>query len=99
MPDSAAEIPPKYKEVPWARLGVDVDHDFDALYVVPAEKGNKVSNLKPLPNAAERAGEGKRPKVSSGFPANPVTVEGKPRAQGRDFTSVGELRDPANILH
>ena len=29
MPDKAAEIPPKYRSEPWARLGVDVDHDFE----------------------------------------------------------------------
>ena len=34
MPDKAAEIPQKYRSEPWARLGVDVDHDFAALYVV-----------------------------------------------------------------
>jgi len=28
MPDKAAEIPVKYRKEPWARLGVDVDHDF-----------------------------------------------------------------------
>jgi DNA topoisomerase-1 len=48
MPDSAAEIPSKYKEMPWARLGVDVDNDFNALYVVPPEKKQQVSKLKTL---------------------------------------------------
>jgi DNA topoisomerase I len=223
MPDSAAEIPPKYKEVPWARLGVDVDHDFDALYVVPADKRQQVSKLKSLlkdadelylatdedregeaiawhlleelkpkvparrmvfheitPEAIARAvasptelnygkvnayqtrrvldrlygyevspvlwkkitrglsagrvqsvatrlvvdkerdriafrsasywdleaefatsehGKEKLPNVPTSFTANLVTVDGKRVAQGRDFTSVGELRDPANILH
>jgi DNA topoisomerase I len=48
MPDKAAEIPPKYRELPWARLGVDVDHDFAALYVVPSDKKQQVSKLKTL---------------------------------------------------
>ena len=48
MPDKAAEIPEKYKAEPWARLGVDVDHDFTALYVVPADKKQQVSKLKSL---------------------------------------------------
>ena len=48
MPDKAAEIPEKYKAQPWARLGVDVDHDFQALYVVPADKRSQVSKLKSL---------------------------------------------------
>src|ERR1700677_3764697 len=38
MPAQAAEIPEKYKSQPWARLGVDVDNDFEALYVVPGDK-------------------------------------------------------------
>ncbi|HEX6518434.1 MAG TPA: type I DNA topoisomerase [Streptosporangiaceae bacterium] len=48
MPDSAADIPPKYKSEPWARLGVDVDHDFEALYVVHNDKKTQVSKLKTL---------------------------------------------------
>ena len=48
MPDKAAEIPQKYRGEPWARLGVDVDHDFQALYVVPSDKKQQVSKLKTL---------------------------------------------------
>jgi DNA topoisomerase-1 len=48
MPDKAAEIPQKYRAEPWARLGVDVDNDFQALYVVPSEKKQQVSKLKTL---------------------------------------------------
>ena len=48
MPDKAAEIPQKYRSEPWARLGVDVDNDFQALYVVPSEKKQQVSKLKTL---------------------------------------------------
>jgi DNA topoisomerase-1 len=48
MPDKAAEIPQKYRELPWARLGVDVDNDFAALYVVPSDKKQQVSKLKTL---------------------------------------------------
>src|SRR5215831_15375018 len=48
MPDKAAEIPPKYRGESWARLGVDVDHDFQALYVVPSDKKQQVSKLKTL---------------------------------------------------
>jgi DNA topoisomerase I len=48
MPDRAAEIPTKYRKEPWARLGVDVDHDFEALYVVHADKRPQVSKLKTL---------------------------------------------------
>jgi DNA topoisomerase-1 len=48
MPDKAAEIPEKYRAQPWARLGVDVDNDFQALYVVPSDKKQQVSKLKTL---------------------------------------------------
>ncbi len=48
MPDSAADIPAKYKSEPWARLGVDVNHDFEALYVVHNDKKQQVSKLKSL---------------------------------------------------
>jgi DNA topoisomerase-1 len=48
MPDKAAEIPEKFRAQPWAKLGVDVDNDFQALYVVPADKKSQVSKLKSL---------------------------------------------------
>src|SRR4249919_2251409 len=38
LPTGAAEIPAKYKKEPWSRLGVDVEHGFEPLYVVPADK-------------------------------------------------------------
>jgi len=46
LPDSAAEIPEKYKGEPWARLGVDVEHDFEPLYVVDPDKKKTVAQLK-----------------------------------------------------
>jgi DNA topoisomerase I len=48
MPDKAAEIPAKYRGEAWARLGVDVDHDFEPLYVVNSDKKQQVSKLKNL---------------------------------------------------
>jgi DNA topoisomerase I len=48
MPDKAAEIPTKYRNEAWARLGVDVDHDFEPLYVVNSDKKQQVSKLKQL---------------------------------------------------
>ncbi len=48
MPDSAAEIPARYRGEPWARLGVDVDHDFEPLFVVASGKRQQVSKLKSL---------------------------------------------------
>jgi DNA topoisomerase-1 len=48
MPDRAAEIPIKYRKEPWARLGVNVDADFEPLYVVNSDKKQQVSKLKSL---------------------------------------------------
>ncbi|MDT0327157.1 type I DNA topoisomerase [Nocardiopsis lambiniae] len=48
LPTKAAEIPAKYKGQPWARLGVDVDGDFEPLYVVNADKKSHVRKLKEL---------------------------------------------------
>jgi DNA topoisomerase-1 len=54
LPTGAAEIPAKYKKEPWARLGVDVEHGFEPLYVVPGDKKAQVSKLKKaLGDAAE----------------------------------------------
>jgi len=46
LPGGKKEIPEQYKSEPWAYLGVDVDHNFEPVYVVPAEKKKQVSHLK-----------------------------------------------------
>ena len=46
LPDSAAEVPEKYKKEAWARLGVDVEHGFEPLYVVDPDKKKTVAQLK-----------------------------------------------------
>ena len=46
LPDSAAEIPEKLKGEPWARLGVNIEHDFEPLYVVDPDKKKKVAELR-----------------------------------------------------
>jgi DNA topoisomerase I len=48
MPDRAAEIPARYRGEPWARLGVNVDDNFEALYVVHSDKRKQVSKLRSL---------------------------------------------------
>src|SRR5437763_10771050 len=54
LPNNASEIPAKFKGEAWARLGVDVEHDFTPLYVVDARKKKVVSDLKAkLKNADE----------------------------------------------
>lgn len=46
LPASAAEVPPAYKGEPWSRLGVNVEQDFDPLYVVPSSKKKVVADLR-----------------------------------------------------
>lgn len=46
LPRGAADVPAKYKKEPWARLGVDTDNGFGALYVVSPDKKKKVTDLR-----------------------------------------------------
>ena len=46
LPQRAADIPKKFKELDWARLGIDVDHDFSPLYITPRDKTKIVRELK-----------------------------------------------------
>jgi DNA topoisomerase I len=48
MPGSAADIPERLRKEPWARLGVNIDADFEPLYVVNADKRQQVSKLRKL---------------------------------------------------
>ncbi|MFD8544992.1 type I DNA topoisomerase [Streptomyces sp. NPDC059649] len=48
LPNGAAEVPAKYKGEPWARLGVNVDADFQPIYVVNSDKKDQVRKLKEL---------------------------------------------------
>ncbi len=48
LPRGAADVPARYKGEPWARLGVNVDRDFEPLYVVSPDKKSKVTELKSL---------------------------------------------------
>ena len=41
-------MPAKFKSEPWARLGVNVDADFEPLYIISPEKKSTVSELKGL---------------------------------------------------
>ncbi|HDH25976.1 MAG TPA: hypothetical protein ENH00_07275, partial [Actinobacteria bacterium] len=54
LPSKASEIPKKYREESWARLGVNVEKDFAPLYIVPAAKREQVRKLK---DALARADE------------------------------------------
>jgi DNA topoisomerase I len=48
LPRAAADVPAKFKSQPWARLGVNVDADFEPLYIISPEKKSTVSELKGL---------------------------------------------------
>jgi DNA topoisomerase-1 len=48
LPRKAADVPAKYKSEPWSRLGVNVDADFEPLYIVSQDKKSTVSELKGL---------------------------------------------------
>ena len=53
LPRSAADVPARYKQQPWARLGIDVDNGFKPLYVVPPDKRRQIRKLKDLLAKAE----------------------------------------------
>ncbi|ANI42336.1 type I DNA topoisomerase [Mycolicibacterium vaccae] len=46
LPRAAADVPAKYKSEPWARLGVNVDADFEPLYIISPDKKATVADLK-----------------------------------------------------
>ncbi|GAA3695327.1 type I DNA topoisomerase [Nonomuraea antimicrobica] len=48
LPEKADDIPEKYKGAPWARLGVNVEHEFEPLYVVNPDKRSQVAKLRQL---------------------------------------------------
>jgi DNA topoisomerase I len=48
LPQSAADIPAKYKGESWARLGVNVEQNFEPIYVVPSDKKQQITKLKRL---------------------------------------------------
>ena len=48
LPANAAEIPAKFKKEKWARLGVNVENDFQPLYIVQPAKKKKISELKSM---------------------------------------------------
>lgn len=48
LPASAKEIPEKYKKLPWASLGIDVDNNFTPLYIIPNAKSKIIRHLKDL---------------------------------------------------
>ncbi len=46
LPQSAADVPEALKKTPKGQLGVDVDHDFEPLYIIPSGKKKTIDELK-----------------------------------------------------
>lgn len=54
LPNGAAEVPEEYKSESWSRLGVNIEKDFEPLYVIPADKKAQVKKLKAALKTADR---------------------------------------------
>ena len=46
LPNGAAEIPKSVKQEPWSRIGINVDSEFEPLYIIPKGKKKVVDELK-----------------------------------------------------
>ncbi|MFZ9354069.1 MAG: toprim domain-containing protein, partial [Candidatus Nanopelagicales bacterium] len=46
LPQRAAEVPKEFKKNKWASLGIDIENDFEPLYVVDSAKQSRVNDLK-----------------------------------------------------
>ena len=53
LPQRAADIPKEVKKFPWSKEGVNIEEDFEPLYVVNPDKKAKVSELKELMKDAD----------------------------------------------
>lgn len=53
LPERADEIPPEYKNLKWAKLGVNVEEGYAPLYVVPSDKKRHADNLKRASKGAD----------------------------------------------
>lgn len=48
LPQGRKEVPEELKSKPWSNLGVNVEEDFEPIYVVPPSKKQQVAKLKKL---------------------------------------------------
>ena len=46
LPVRASDVPAEYKGLPWARLGVNTDDGYEAIYVVDADKKSRIADIK-----------------------------------------------------
>ncbi len=54
LPQGASQIPARYKDEPWKNLGVNVDNNFEPIYVVPPGKSKQITLLKEKLKNADR---------------------------------------------
>ena len=48
LPNSAKDIPAKYKKEPWANLGVNIKNNFEPIYCIPESKNKIIKQIKSL---------------------------------------------------
>ena len=46
LPNNASEVPAKFKKTPWAKMGINIEQNFEPLYVIPSNKKEQVAKLK-----------------------------------------------------
>lgn len=54
LPEKATDIPAEMKQHKWAKLGVNVEKDFEPLYIVPADKKRHVTELRAAAKDAQK---------------------------------------------
>jgi DNA topoisomerase-1 len=45
LPQKASDVPAKYKDTDWGRLGINVENDFEPLYITPKDKKKILKEL------------------------------------------------------
>ena len=53
LPEGAKEVPAQFKGEQWSHLGVNVNQDFEPIYVIPRGKAKQVNKLKRLLRKAQ----------------------------------------------
>jgi DNA topoisomerase-1 len=54
LPEKSDQIPEEFKKKKWARLGVNIEADYEPIYVISSGKSKQVAELRKAAKAAER---------------------------------------------
>jgi DNA topoisomerase-1 len=54
LPQGSKEMPEEFKRKKWSYLGVNVENDFEPVYIIPSDKKQQVTKLKGLLKEASR---------------------------------------------